>query len=258
MKKLIVLVCLMTLLFVSCKSTDTDITVVAKDGTPIWVSQIPQSKKLYYGVGSAKLSNLQNSQSSADVAARSDLAKKLQATIEEATVNYTNDSEKAVAQAYESIVLQTVKLTMKGVKIEQRYTATDGRVYSLVSFEAKKLKDLYKDAANDYKNQLEEKKLKLEQEKLNLEAKKAELIAAIAVREQELTEKNAAQKTLLASHEADSGMVITEEAVNSLFNSSVDAVNTGIKDYDKLFSAIDVDKLVTSINDKVSSQGYTE
>ncbi len=258
MKKLIVLVCLMTLLFVSCKSTDTDITVVAKDGTPIWVTQIPQSKKLYYGVGSAKLSNLQNSQSSADVAARSDLAKKLQATIEEATVNYTNDSEKAVAQAYKSIVLQTVKLTMKGVKIEQRYTATDGRVYSLVSFEAKKLKDLYKDAANDYKNQLEEKKLKLEQEKLNLEAKKAELIASLAVRDQELTEKNSAQKLLLASLEKEAGIVITEDAVNTLFNTSVDAVNTGIKDYDKLFSAIDVYKLTTSLNALVLRLGYTE
>ncbi len=157
MKKLI-LILLSIILIVSCASTDTDIKAVNEDGSPIWTTEVPQSKKLFYGVGRAKLSNEANSQNSADANARADLARKLQSTINEATVNYTNDAEGSLLNAYEQLTMQVVNFTMQGVKTEQHWTAPDGTVWSLVSIEAKKVDDLYELAANDYLVQIEEKK----------------------------------------------------------------------------------------------------
>lgn len=166
MKKTIFFVFLVLILaIISSCMTGTDITKKNKDGSPIWTTEIPKSSVVLYGVGKAKLLMDSNSQLAADAAARNDLALKINANVKEALTIYSNEASSVVVSAYETIIMQSVNLTMKNIMVEQRWTAPDGTVWSLVSFKIKNLPELYKDAANDYMNQLEEKKIST-QEKL--------------------------------------------------------------------------------------------
>lgn len=116
MRKVIILLLASISLLFSC-ATGTDITAKNKDGSPIWITTLPESTRLYYGVGSAKLSNIQNSQSAADTTAKSNLAKQLESTIKEATGVYSNETMGTVIQAYEKITMEVVNVTMRGSKL---------------------------------------------------------------------------------------------------------------------------------------------
>ena len=166
MKRIIIIVlsAIILLLICSC-ATGTDISKKNKDGSPIWTKEIPVSNRFLYGVGKAKLMVDSNSQQAADAAARSDLAHKINVNIKDALTLYSNEASSVVTSAYETIIVQSVNLTMKKVAVEQRWTADDGTVWSLVSFRVKDLPSLYSDAANDYLNQLEERRIST-QEKL--------------------------------------------------------------------------------------------
>lgn len=166
MKKgvVVTLIVLCLTLFCSC-TTGTDLSKKNKDGSPIWTTEIPASNKYLYGVGKAKLTMDSNSQQAADAAARADLALKINVNIKNALSLYSNEESEVVISAYETLILQSVNLTMKRVVVEQRWTSSDGTVWSLVSFKVKDLPNLYADAANDYLNQLEERRISV-QEKL--------------------------------------------------------------------------------------------
>ena len=216
-----ILILLAVLLLASC-ATETDIDELNADGSPIWTTIVPESSKYVYGVGRAKLSTEANSANSADANARADLARKLQSTIKEATANYTNDSEGSLLEAYEQITLQVVNFTMQGVKTEQRWSAPDGTVWTLVSLEAKSLDDQYALAANDYMNQIEEKKAETE-------------------------DRLAALLEALAEEEGDSQMVkdAAEKKASEL-----------ISGYDSQLEGIDVEALAAAIDAYTTSLGY--
>lgn len=152
------IVLLIALFFTSC-ATGTDITKKNSDGSPVWTTEIPKSSKYLYGVGKAKLLIDSNSQAAADASARSDLALKINVNIKDALASYSNEASNAVVSAYETLLVQSVNLTMKKVVVENRWTSPDGAVWSLVSLKVKDLPSLYEDAANDYLNQLEEKRI---------------------------------------------------------------------------------------------------
>lgn len=154
---LVIALLLVFLFIVSC-ATGTDITKKNKDGSPIWVTEIPVSNKLVYGVGRSKLSNLKNSQDASYADATSDLAKKLNIRIDEASSTYSNDTEGVVLDAYESIKIMTVSFTMKGVVLEDRWVAEDGTVWTLVSLKIKNLPEMYEEAAKNYAMEQEAKK----------------------------------------------------------------------------------------------------
>lgn len=164
-KGLSIIVAILSLSLLCCCVTGTDISKKNKDGSPIWTSEIPSSNKYLYGVGKAKLTIDSNSQQAADAAARADLALKINVNIKDALSLYINEASDVVVSAYETLILQSVNLTLKKVVVEQRWTASDGTVWSLVSFRVRDLPDLYADAANDYLNQLEERRVST-QEKL--------------------------------------------------------------------------------------------
>lgn len=167
MRKLILIPLAFIFLICSC-ATSTDITQKNKDGSPIWTTEIPKSTKYLYGVGKAKLLMDSNSQQAADAAARSDLALKINVNIKDALSMYSNEASSVVVSAYETLIVQSVNLTMKKVFVEQRWVADDGTVWSLVSFRVKDLPELYADAANDYLNQLEEKKISTQKKLVEL------------------------------------------------------------------------------------------
>lgn len=253
MKKLF-LILVAVLVFTSCTSTETDIKEVNKDGSPVWVSEVPQSKKYVYGVGSSKLSNVQNSRDSADLKARTDLARKLQATINEATSVYSIAADDETSNVFETLTIQTVELTLRGVKIEARYTSSDGTVWSLVSLEAKKVKDLYKIAANDYLNKLENKKIEVENQKA----------AAISDLAYKLDTATAALVAVTASLD-DTAIAIAQKKVNEA-KAEQEILIPGITKYaDNIIKAIeieiqkiDVDKLVKAIDAELIKKGYTD
>lgn len=160
MKRFFLLALSAIILFLICScATGTDISKKNKDGSPIWIKEIPTSSRFLYGVGKAKLMVDSNSLQAADAAARSDLANKINVNIKNALTTYSNEASAVVTSAFETIIVQSVNLTMKKVAVEQRWTADDGTVWSLVSFSVKDLPALYADAANNYLNQLEERRI---------------------------------------------------------------------------------------------------
>ena len=158
--KVFSLMLLTALMLASC-ATGTDITQKNNDGSPIWTTVIPESNKLLYGVGSAKFSTEKNSRDASYSAAVADLARKVSVRIQDASSAYSSDADSELLTAYENVRTLTVNVTLKGVKTVDRWKAEDGTVWTLVSLEAKRLPEIYSDAANSWKAQQEEKKLSI-------------------------------------------------------------------------------------------------
>ena len=158
--KMVSLMLLAALMLASC-ATGTDITQKNNDGSPIWTTVIPESNKLLYGVGSAKFSTEKNSRDASYSAAVADLARKVSVRIQDASSAYSSDADSELLTAYENVRTLTVNVTLKGVKTVDRWKAEDGTVWTLVSLEAKRLPEIYSDAANSWKAQQEEKKLSI-------------------------------------------------------------------------------------------------
>lgn len=125
----IILAFLIVAVLISCATTDTDITKLNRDGSPVWTTEIPKSKKFIYGVGSAKLADITNSQKLADSLARADIARQLETDIKDATTVYSNDD----ASSFETVTMQYTDLTVSDSEIIQRWTSKDGRVWSLAA-----------------------------------------------------------------------------------------------------------------------------
>lgn len=166
-KEVVFTLIVLSLILFCCCTTGADLSKKNKDGSPFWTTEIPVSNRYLYGVGKAKLTMESNSQQAADAAARADLALKINVNIKNALSLYSNEASEVVISAYETLILESVNLTMKRVSVEQRWTSSDGTVWSLVSFKVKDLPDLYADAANDYLNQLEKQRVTT-QEKLSV------------------------------------------------------------------------------------------
>ena len=158
--KMVSLMLLTALMLASC-ATGTDITQKNNDGSPIWTTVIPESNKLLYGVGSAKFSTEKNSRDASYSAAVADLARKVSVRIQDASSAYSSDADSELLTAYENVRTLTVNVTLKGVKTVDRWKTEDGTVWTLVSLEAKRLPEIYSDAANSWKAQQEEKKLSI-------------------------------------------------------------------------------------------------
>ena len=152
---------LLTALMLASCATGTDITQKNNDGSPIWTTVIPESNKLLYGVGSAKFSTEKNSRDASYSAAVADLARKVSVRIQDASSAYSSDADSELLTAYENVRTLTVNVTLKGVKTVERWKAEDGTVWTLVSLEAKRLPEIYSDAANSWKAQQEERKLSI-------------------------------------------------------------------------------------------------
>lgn len=237
MKKLIAALAVAALL-VSC-ATQTDITEKNEDGSPIWTTEVPQSTKYVYGVGSAKLSNAENSAEAADAKARADMSRKLQVMMSDAVAVYSQDSEGYVLDAYESITVQTVSISIRGIKTEQRWTAPDGTVWSLVSVPTKDLDDIYGLEANNFKNKLEKDKLALEQQYYNA----LEDIAAAELAEMEADKAEAEKEAALAD------LAVQKAAVENHY-----ATESG--KYDAQSAAVDPDGLAQAMRDAFVAAGY--
>ena len=147
------LIIALSLVMLSCVSTD---------GRPSWVDDIPSKWGRVCGVGEARLSTSHNSRMASEAAARADLARRLEVSIDEAVATYVNDSHSRILNAYEEITIQTVDLSIRNIRLDERWTDEDGTVWTLVSIPSSDVDDIFAMAANDYRSKLEERRLDIE------------------------------------------------------------------------------------------------
>lgn len=147
------LIIALSLVMLSCVSTD---------GRPSWVDDIPSKWGRVCGVGEARLSTSHNSRMASESAARADLARRLEVSIDEAVATYANDSHSRILNAYEEITIQTVDLSIRNIRLDERWTDEDGTVWTLVSIPSSDVDDIFVMAANDYRSKLEERRLDIE------------------------------------------------------------------------------------------------
>ncbi len=114
------------------------------------------------GVGEARLTTSQNSRMASEAAARADLARRLEVSIDEAVSVYVNDLHSRLLSAYEEITIQALDLSIRNIRIDERWTDEDGTVWTLASIPSGDVDDIFAMAANDYRNKLEARRLDIE------------------------------------------------------------------------------------------------
>lgn len=149
MKKYVFFI-LCTLILFCCVSCATNIHKRNKDGSPIWTTEIPKNNRKIYGIGKAKFSTESISTAAAETNAKADLARKLQSTMKDFTAIYAKDSDGENKNAYERLTVEVVNFTLKGITIEDQWTAGDGTCWMLVSIKIKDVPALYETVGKSY------------------------------------------------------------------------------------------------------------
>jgi hypothetical protein len=103
----------------------------------------PKSKDAFYGVGTAKMSSLDLSRTTALARARDDVARQVQVSVKNALTDYAQqagegDNQQTV-QFVETVSRQIVEVTLTGCRTERVEVSDDGAVYALVSYPVENL-----------------------------------------------------------------------------------------------------------------------
>jgi hypothetical protein len=156
-------------LFFGCSTTPK----VNPDGSPYWTTNTPIGNKTYhYEVGMAKQSTPQLSLLRAESSAKDAVGRWASTTVDNSLVTFVEEAgevlkNQQILSVLQNLSVQTVNIALRGVTVEERYTAPDGTVWVLSSYPVKNLKEAYK-------LQAEELQRKLELEKANATALEAE------------------------------------------------------------------------------------
>ena len=178
LKKLsIVLLITLTLFVISC-SSKPDVTETAGktlEDVPKFFLTPPTADKVFYGVGSAKMSSLDMSRTMALSRARDDIARQVDLQIKNAITDYAQEAGVNSVQTIkftETISRQIADTKLQGAKPIEMYAAKDGTIYALIEYDTA---NLTKDAAEIFKRNEEaafsEFKAAQALEKLNFELK---------------------------------------------------------------------------------------
>lgn len=157
MKRILVVLSLCAVLLASCATTPK----ANPDGSPYWTTHTPKStRSLHYEVGSAKQSTVQLSTLRAESAAKDAIGRWASTNVDNALVTFVEEAgevlrNKQMLEVLQNLSVQTVNIGLRGVAIEERYTAPDGTVWVLASYPVKNLKDAYKLQAEALQRDLE-------------------------------------------------------------------------------------------------------
>lgn len=139
------IVLLVAVVLAGCKSAPEPTAQQAPSGVPDFYLNPPQADDAIYGVGSAQMSSLDNSRRMALARAREDIAFQMNAAIEAAIVDYSQeagvDGGNQVISFVETISRQVTETTLQGTRQEQVAQGPDGTVYALVSFPVGNFRD---------------------------------------------------------------------------------------------------------------------
>jgi hypothetical protein len=135
----------------------------------------PSSDDAIYGVGVAKVGDIDKSRTMALSRARDDVARQIDILIKNAITDYSQDAGHDSTQTIKFIEIvsrQIVNTKLSGVKPKEMYPAKDGTIYALVEY---KVNNFTADAAETFKRNEEaafsEFKASQALEKLNYEIK---------------------------------------------------------------------------------------
>jgi len=105
---------------------------------PDWVKNQPTSKDTFYGIGIAKMSDLNLSRETAIARARNEVAQDVALRVKTALTDYQQQAGSADKQQAlnftETVSRQIADVTLKGSVVEKTVIADDGTVYALVSY----------------------------------------------------------------------------------------------------------------------------
>jgi hypothetical protein len=242
MKK-VILVLISIVLLSSCVSKSpyiTDHPEFTEDGAPYWTVLTPLDKARYYGVGMGQLSNQINSKMRAEAGARDEIARQVSVLVNSAVKNYTNEAgmlnNTQELTAFENLSLQVVNTTLRNVIVENTYQNPKTQaVWILSSFEKKYLQDAYKAEAVNLERSLEKRKIAATE--------------ALALAK----ERNAAalEQINLANSDNKAAQI---EALGQAFNLILSQKNNEIEKLENQESAVDVDKMVESLNKIINQE----
>ena len=139
------IVLLIALVLAGCAGAPEPTQEQAPSDVPAFYLNPPQADDAIYGVGSAKMATLDNSRRMAIARAREDIAFQMNAAIEAAIVDYSQeagvDGGSQVISFVETISRQVTETTLQGTRSEEIAQGADGTVYALVSFPTNNFRD---------------------------------------------------------------------------------------------------------------------
>lgn len=131
----------LVLLLASCISVPPDSEGAASSqdsDLPDWYLNPPTAEDAIYGVGTANMSTLDSSRRMALSRARNDIAFQMNAAIESAIVDYSQeagaDGNTQVVNFVENISRQVTETTLQGTQTEEVAQGSDGTLYALISY----------------------------------------------------------------------------------------------------------------------------
>lgn len=165
-KKIMIIISIVVILmmFSSCATS----TKSNADGSPYWTTSTPKNTRtLHYGVGSAKQSTPQLSLLRAESSAKDAIGRWASTTVDSAVVTFVEEAgeslrEQQTLEVLQNLSVQTVNIALRGVTVEERYTAPDGTVWVLSSYPVKNLKDAYKQQTLELEKKLQKAEAKAE------------------------------------------------------------------------------------------------
>jgi len=177
----IVLLVILILFALSCASKPDKVTknttaeTQKLEDVPNFFLMPPVADKVFYGVGSAKMSSLDMSRTMALSRARDDIARQVDLQIKNAITDYAQEAGVDSVQTLkftEMVSRQIADTKLQGAKPIEMYAAKDGTIYALVEYDTA---NLNKDAATVFMRNEEaafsEFKAAQALEKLNFELK---------------------------------------------------------------------------------------
>lgn len=110
-----------------------------KNGVPNWVMEPPTSSTYVYGIGSSKMTTLENSIKSAESKARANLATNYTTVEKQISKNYQIDVNGSNADIYEALSVEITNQQISRVEEIDRYISPEGSVWILMGVKRSKL-----------------------------------------------------------------------------------------------------------------------
>jgi hypothetical protein len=145
----VVCVLFMTMAFIGCASNASAQTgSKANPDIPEWYLNPPEDPDYIYGIGTAKMQNMDRSRRAAEHRARNSLAFQLNAYVKAMEVDYGKEAgttnNMAVTELFENIDRQLAAAALSGATVSKRFVAPDGTQYALIAYPRNSAKEAVK------------------------------------------------------------------------------------------------------------------
>jgi hypothetical protein len=120
----------------------------ANPDIPDWYLNPPEDPDYFYGIGTAKMQNMDRSRRAAENRARTSLSFQLNTYVKAMEVDYGKEAgttnNMATTELFENISRQLTIATLSGASVSKRFVASDGTQYALIAYPKNSAKDTVK------------------------------------------------------------------------------------------------------------------